>query len=116
MKGAQIDYASYSSFMRSALSGPEICNRDNSLNHAYFNTKKGFYWSEKHAELLTAGVLAHELDLPAIREQVFKNGKTEVELELRICLLFGVKDIKAITEKDIKEFRRAHEKGKKSKE
>lgn len=31
--------------MRAALSGPDICNRDNSLNHAYFNTKKGFYWS-----------------------------------------------------------------------
>jgi hypothetical protein len=57
MKGAQIDYASYSSFMRGALSGPEICNKDNSLNHAYFNTKKGFYWSEKHAEQLVQGVL-----------------------------------------------------------
>jgi hypothetical protein len=57
MKGAQIDYASYSSFMRGALSGPEICNKDNSLNHAYFNTKKGFYWSEKHAEQLVHGVL-----------------------------------------------------------
>lgn len=65
---------------------------------------------------MTAGVIAHELDLAAIREQVFKNGKSEVELELRICLLFGVKDIKAITEKDLKEFRKANEKAKKSKE
>lgn len=46
-KGAQsIDYQQYSVFMRKALSGPEICNEDGTLNHIYFNTKKGFYWSE----------------------------------------------------------------------
>ncbi len=45
MKSAAIDYHGYAMAMRAALSGPDICNRDNSLNHAYFNTKKGFYWS-----------------------------------------------------------------------
>lgn len=61
-------------------------------------------------------MLAHELDISAIRQHYFKNAKTEVELELRICLLFGVKDIKSITEKELKEFRKNNEKGKKSKE
>lgn len=31
-----------------------------------------------------------------------------MELELRICLLFNVKDIKAITEKDLLEFKKSH--------
>ncbi len=53
--------------MRGALSGPDICNPDNSLNHAYFNTKKGYYWSEKHHQLLVQGVLAYEVDIPTIR-------------------------------------------------
>ena len=48
IKNPQIDYKSYAEQMRAALSGPEICNKDLSLNHAYFNTKKGFYWSEKN--------------------------------------------------------------------
>lgn len=58
------------------------------------------------------------MDIPSIRDHFFKNGKTEVELELRICLLFGVKDIKNITEKELKDFRKANEKntGRKSKE
>ena len=51
------------------------------------------------------------MDIPAIREHCFKAAKTEVELELRICLLFAVKDIKSITEKELREFRKAHEKG-----
>jgi hypothetical protein len=76
MKSAQIDYKGYAEFMRGALSGSEICNRDNSLNHAYFNTKKGFYWSEKHSEQLMSGVLNYELDIPQIREHFFKNSKT----------------------------------------
>jgi hypothetical protein len=67
MKSAQIDYKGYSEFMRAALSGPEICNKDHSLNHTYFNTKKGFYWSEKHSEQLVNGVLNCELDVPRIR-------------------------------------------------
>ena len=75
-RSAGIDYKSYAEFMRSALSGPEICNKDNSLNHAYFNTKKGFYWSEKNTENLIAGILAHDLNIPTIREINFKNSKS----------------------------------------
>jgi hypothetical protein len=48
------------------------------------------------------------LDVPTIREHCFRNGKTEVELELRLCLLFGVKDLKNVAEKELKEFRKAH--------
>ena len=75
-QSAQIDYKQYAAVMRGALSGPEICNKDNSLNHTYFNTKKGFYWSEKHNDLLVQGVVAYDLDIPTIREQMFKNNKT----------------------------------------
>lgn len=77
-KNAPIDYRSYAEFMRGALSGPDICNKDNSLNHAYFNTKKGFYWSEKHSEQLISGVLNYDLDVSKIREDTFKSTKTEV--------------------------------------
>ncbi len=90
------------------MSGPEICNEDGSLNHTYFNTKKGYYWSDKHQQLLVQGVLAHDLDLTAIRELAFHNNKTEMELELRLCLLFNVKDLKAIGEKELKEFKKQH--------
>ena len=31
-----------------------------------------------------------------------------MELELRLCLLFGVNDVKKITEKDVKEFKKNH--------
>jgi hypothetical protein len=45
-KGAEtLDYHQYAIFMRKALSGSEICKEDGTLNHVYFNTKKGFYWS-----------------------------------------------------------------------
>lgn len=79
-KGAQIDYKRYAELMRGALSGPEICNQDKSLNHIYFNTKKGYYWSEKHHQLLVQGVVAYGLDIPTIREASFSNQKTEMEL------------------------------------
>mgnify|MGYP000200443743 CR=1 FL=1 len=99
IKSAQIDYQSYSSQMRSALSGSEICNKDGSLNHTYFNTKKGFYWSEKNNEQLEQGVMNYDLDIPSIKEHQFKNTKSDMELELRLCLLFGVNEIKKIGEK-----------------
>lgn len=44
-KTAEIDYQTYAKSMRNVLSGPEICLPDKSLNHEYFNAKKGFYWS-----------------------------------------------------------------------
>ena len=66
IQSAQIDYKSYAEQMRSALSGPDICNKDKSLNHAYFNTKKGFYWSDKNHEQLVQGVINYDLDVPAI--------------------------------------------------
>jgi hypothetical protein len=48
------------------------------------------------------GVLGHGLDVAAIREHQFKNAKTEVELELRLCILFNVKDLKNVSEKELK--------------
>ena len=53
--------------MRAALSGSEICNQDHSLNHAYFNTKKGFYWSESNTQELINAVLNCDLNIPRIR-------------------------------------------------
>ena len=54
------------------------------------------------------GVLEYDLDVAKIREMVFASAKAEVELELRLCLLFNAKDIKAITEKEVKEFKKAN--------
>ena len=48
--------------MRSALSGPDICLPDNSLNHEYFNAKKGFYWSEEHDFQLANAIYKHGID------------------------------------------------------
>ena len=62
--------------MRGALSGPEICNEDNSLNHLYFNTKKGYYWSDKHQNMLVQGVLAHGLDISTIHDITFHTHKS----------------------------------------
>jgi len=46
--------------------------------------------------------------IPQIREHYFNNSKSEVELELRICLLLNAKDIKNIGEKELKEFKKNH--------
>jgi hypothetical protein len=56
--------------------------------------------------MLVQGVLEYDLEVGKIRELVFSSGKAEVELELRLCLLFNAKDIKAITEKEVKEFKK----------
>ena len=58
-KGGQIDYQSYAKAMRLALSGPEICRDDGSLNHQYFNAKKGYYWSEENNQELINGLCDH---------------------------------------------------------
>jgi len=108
IKSPQIDYKTYAQQMRGALSGAEICNRDLSLNHSYFNTKKGFYWSDKNNDQLIQGVLNYGLDVSAIGEHQFKNTKTPVELELRLCILFNVKDLKNVGEKELKEFKKEH--------
>ena len=66
--------------MRRALSGTEISNKDGSLNHSYFNTKKGFYWSEKNTEALVEGIIKHGLDIGSIRGEVFRSNKSQIEL------------------------------------
>lgn len=72
---------------------------DNSLNHQYFHTKKGFYWSANNEIELVEGLRKHSLNFEKISKDIFKGTKSEIELELRVCLLFGVKNIKQITKK-----------------
>ena len=72
------------------------------MNHAYFNTKKGFYWSDDNDRSLVEGIMAFDLDVATIREHFFGQAKTQMELELRVCLLFNVKDIKNVTDNDLK--------------
>lgn len=61
-KGASIDYQSYAKSMRSALSGPEICLPDKTLNHQYFNAKKGYYWSGESQSKLIDGIKTYGKD------------------------------------------------------
>lgn len=79
-KGADIDYQSYAKAMRSVLSGPEICMPDKTLNHQYFNAKKGFYWSEDSESKLMEGIKNFGKDWKKISAEYFKNAKSEVEL------------------------------------
>lgn len=75
-KGGQIDYTEYAKSMRGVLSGPEICLPDNSLNHGYFNSKKGFYWSENNELTLIEGIKKYGKDWKTIASEFFQNGKT----------------------------------------
>ena len=78
------------------------------MNHSYFNTKKGFYWSDLNDKSLREGIIRYDLDIPTIRSHCFADKKTEMELELRTCLLFNAKDIKNITDKEVKEFKKKY--------
>lgn len=61
-KGGEIDYETYAKAMRGVLSGPEICLQDNTLNHQYFNAKKGFYWSDTNEQTLIEGIKIYGKD------------------------------------------------------
>lgn len=78
MKGAEIDYNSYARAMRGVLSGPEICLPDMSLNHEYFNAKKGFYWSEGNEHTLVEAIKAHGKDWRRIASEFYRDTKSEV--------------------------------------
>lgn len=100
---AEIDYESYAKNMRSVLSGPEICLPDRSLNHEYFNAKKGYYWSGESEGKLLEGIKAYGKDWKKIANDQFGGQKSEVELEMRACILFKVKDESEINEKQIQD-------------
>ena len=86
----------YAKAMRGALSGTDICLPDNSLNHEYFNAKKGFYWSEEHDFKLADAIFQYGIDWNKIAQETFAGNKTEVEVEMRACLIYRVKDASAI--------------------
>ena len=62
MLGGEIDYKEYGKAMRTALSGQQISKSDGTLNHQYFNAKKGFYWSENNNEELINGICSFGTD------------------------------------------------------
>ncbi len=64
------DYEEYAKNMRLDLSGSEICNEDGSLNHRYFLSKKGSYWSAEKEKALYRGIEVYgNIYLPSV---VFK--------------------------------------------
>ncbi|KAM3146680.1 hypothetical protein pb186bvf_001210 [Paramecium bursaria] len=92
-KQKNLDPAEYARQMRSALSNDHIRKNDGSINHQYFLVKKGQYWSNdmniqlfKHLENDGVGNWKH-----MIRNQLELT--TEIELELRTCLLFKISDL-----------------------
>lgn len=76
IKGAEIDYESYAKAMRGVLSGPEICLPDNTLNHQYFNAKKGYYWSEDNEHTLVDAIKTYGKDWKKISSECFFNSKS----------------------------------------
>ena len=115
IQGAEIDYVDYAQRMRGELSGPDMCNKEkgNIINHTYFNTKKGFYWSEKNRQALIEGIAKYDFDFPTIQNEMFRGSKSLIELELRTCLHFGTKDIKSIKESQVKALKREFKSDKK---
>ena len=77
-KGGEINYTEYAKAMRNALSGSDICLADHSLNHQYFNAKKGFYWSDDDDILLKQGIENYGTDWTRICRDVFRGKKSEV--------------------------------------
>jgi hypothetical protein len=70
----QISYSDYAKKMRSFLSNNEMCRKDFSFNHQYFNTKKGHYWSEKDTEALSRGLKKYGVgEWKKINEEEFHN-------------------------------------------
>ena len=47
--------------------------------------------------MLREGLINFGVDWQKIKEQKFNNSKTEVEIELRACILLGVKESSKIT-------------------
>lgn len=74
--GADIDYDSYAKSMRGALSGPQICMPDKTLNHQYFNAKKGYYWSETNEYKLMDGIRNLGKDWKQISIDYFNSSKS----------------------------------------
>lgn len=77
-KSTAIDYVAYSKAMRAGLSGEEICMQDSTLNHQYFHSKKGFYWSLDNEIRLGQGLRKFGLNAGMISKQIFNNEKTEI--------------------------------------
>ena len=72
----EIDYRNYAINMRKAFSGKIIANLpQGDINHKYFNTKKGQYWSEKDEDTFQKGILKCGVDQPADISKEFFGGE-----------------------------------------
>ncbi|CAD8187098.1 unnamed protein product [Paramecium pentaurelia] len=89
----------YAKKMRLALSDNHICKPDGTVNHQYFLVKKGQYWAEEKIQFLIeqlekVGVGNWKLMQKGLLEQT-----SDIELELRTCLLFKTTDIQPYMDK-----------------
>lgn len=110
MEAQQISYEEYARKMREVLSSKDMRRPDLSLNHQYFNTKKGHYWSEVDNEALVRGLKKHPVgEWKRINQEEFAGKKYETELELRTCLLLGINDLRDVMGRtlDVKDFDKA---------
>ena len=98
----QLDYEDYARKMRLALCDKQITTQEGGINHKYFLVKKGQYWSEdmqnallEHIEKDGCGQWESYLkgDLKHCVIFAINKKQSEIELELRTCLTFGISDI-----------------------
>lgn len=56
---------------------------------------------------MSQGIIKYGMDWDKIRKEVFHNNKAEVEIELRACILLGVKESKNIGDKELNDFKKS---------
>ncbi|KAL4472034.1 hypothetical protein ABPG72_007083 [Tetrahymena utriculariae] len=89
-----LDYTQYAKNMRKDLSNKDIFQEDGSLNHSYFLTKKGQYWTLLNQKALQRGIELFGVgNWKEINHFEFSDKANIVELELRTCMILGINDI-----------------------
>jgi hypothetical protein len=83
--------------LRLRLCRAPIVDSLGAVNHDYFKVRPGQYWSEEDQILLKAQVDLHGVDNLALIAEAFVGRKSEVEIELRTCILLGVPDLSELT-------------------
>nr|7YI8_D Chain D, Transmembrane protein, putative [Tetrahymena thermophila SB210]7YI9_D Chain D, Transmembrane protein, putative [Tetrahymena thermophila SB210] len=115
-----LDFTQYAKNMRKDLSNQDICLEDGALNHSYFLTKKGQYWTPLNQKALQRGIELFGVgNWKEINYDEFSGKANIVELELRTCMILGINDIteyygKKISEEEQEEIKKSNiAKGKK---
>eukprot|EP01016_Furgasonia_blochmanni_P022489 TRINITY_DN24481_c0_g1_i1.p2 TRINITY_DN24481_c0_g1~~TRINITY_DN24481_c0_g1_i1.p2 ORF type:complete len:202 (+),score=29.15 TRINITY_DN24481_c0_g1_i1:60-608(+) len=88
-----VDYVQYSKTMRKGFSLKEMVDEGANINHGYFLVKKGTFWSAKEDEALKRGLHVFGVGKWSKIKYFELKNYTEVELELRTCILLGTSDL-----------------------